>query len=301
MAEKINLLYKQPIIFGEVLFDVFADGTSVLGGAPFNVAWHLTGFGCDPIFISRIGEDEAGEQVIEAMRTWDMDTHAIQYDDTHPTGMVPVVVKDGQPTFDIIPDQAYDHISYANIPSLQSKFLYHGSLITRSFSKNALQMLIKKQYPFIFSDINLRSPWWNVKDANKMIRNARWVKLNEDELSLLQEKRLTNREETISAAMELYQRYSLELLLVTLGSEGSFYICDGQSFFIHPVPVDNIIDTVGAGDAFSAVTILGLCCGWPWKQTLQRATNFASEICQRQGATIKDKKLYRSYIQSWSR
>ena len=33
------------IIFGEVLFDTFPDGTAVLGGAPFNVAWHLQGFG----------------------------------------------------------------------------------------------------------------------------------------------------------------------------------------------------------------------------------------------------------------
>ena len=53
----------QPVVFGEVLFDIFPDGSRVLGGAPFNVAWHLQAFGCAPLFVSRIGEDENGEQV----------------------------------------------------------------------------------------------------------------------------------------------------------------------------------------------------------------------------------------------
>ena len=37
-------------VFGEVLFDVFPDGKQVLGGAPFNVAWHLQAFGIAPYF-----------------------------------------------------------------------------------------------------------------------------------------------------------------------------------------------------------------------------------------------------------
>ena len=44
-------------VFGEVLFDHFPDGRRVLGGAPFNVAWHLQAFGEAPRFISRVGAD----------------------------------------------------------------------------------------------------------------------------------------------------------------------------------------------------------------------------------------------------
>ena len=55
-------------IFGEVLYDVFPDGTQVLGGAPFNVAWHAQAFGLSPQFISRVGSDEAGDRVIAAMQ-----------------------------------------------------------------------------------------------------------------------------------------------------------------------------------------------------------------------------------------
>ncbi|MBA1332725.1 carbohydrate kinase, partial [Candidatus Endoriftia persephone str. Guaymas] len=49
-----------PIIFGEVLFDCFEDGSRVLGGAPFNVAWHLQALGAAPLFISRVGDDSLG-------------------------------------------------------------------------------------------------------------------------------------------------------------------------------------------------------------------------------------------------
>ncbi|MCK9397903.1 MAG: PfkB family carbohydrate kinase, partial [Methylobacter sp.] len=60
-------------IFGEVLFDHFPDDSCVLGGAPFNVAWHLQAFGREPFFISRVGQDRLGDSIRSAMRSWDMD------------------------------------------------------------------------------------------------------------------------------------------------------------------------------------------------------------------------------------
>ncbi len=48
-------------VFGEVLFDCFPNGKQVLGGAPFNVAWHLQALGDDPTFISQIGDDTLGK------------------------------------------------------------------------------------------------------------------------------------------------------------------------------------------------------------------------------------------------
>jgi sugar/nucleoside kinase (ribokinase family) len=58
----------RPCIFGEVLFDHFPDGKRVLGGAPFNVAWHLQAFGEAPRFISRVGDDAEGDEIRTAMR-----------------------------------------------------------------------------------------------------------------------------------------------------------------------------------------------------------------------------------------
>ena len=55
------------VIFGEVLFDDFPDG-AVLGGAPFNVAWHLQAFGLHPVVISRTGNDAQRDQMRPAQR-----------------------------------------------------------------------------------------------------------------------------------------------------------------------------------------------------------------------------------------
>src|SRR5690606_31337572 len=100
----------RPVIFGEVLFDVFPDGTAVLGGAAFNVAWNLRGLGLDPLFVSRVGDDERGRGVLGAMERFGMDTSAVEVDPIRPTGVVTVAFRDGEPSYEIIADQAYDRI-----------------------------------------------------------------------------------------------------------------------------------------------------------------------------------------------
>ena len=111
----------RPLIVGEVLFDVMPGGTRVLGGAPFNVAWHLEAFGLRPLLITRVGVDESGDEVLAAMASWGMDTSAVQRDDAHPTGRVQVELEGGEPTFQILPNQAYDHLdrdqALANAPN----------------------------------------------------------------------------------------------------------------------------------------------------------------------------------------
>ena len=57
----------RPLVFGEVLFDEMPDGARILGGAPFNVAWHLEAFGLRPLMITRIGVDQQGDEVLAAM------------------------------------------------------------------------------------------------------------------------------------------------------------------------------------------------------------------------------------------
>ncbi len=85
-------------VFGEVLFDCFPGGEQVLGGAPFNVAWHLQAFGQRPRFVSRVGEDEAGRRIRRAMSDWGMDTDDLQRDPRHATGQVQITFSGGEPT-----------------------------------------------------------------------------------------------------------------------------------------------------------------------------------------------------------
>ena len=82
------MIRKRTCIFGEVLFDHFPNGTRVLGGAPFNVAWHLQAFGKGPLLCSRIGNDPDGASITAAMREWDMDTCELQLDPALATGRV---------------------------------------------------------------------------------------------------------------------------------------------------------------------------------------------------------------------
>ena len=93
---------KRIIIFGEVLFDCFPDGQKILGGAPFNVAWHLQAFKASPLFISRVGNDVEGDQIFRSMRQWGMITDGLQRDPEHPTGQVTVNFVDGEPEYDIV-------------------------------------------------------------------------------------------------------------------------------------------------------------------------------------------------------
>jgi len=107
-----------PVIFGEVLFDCFPDGNSVLGGAPFNVAWHLQAFGLSPVVITSIGDDELGTKVKSAMMDWNMNTAGLQLDPLHPTGSVDIEFKDGEPRYTIVEHRAYDYIDAGLLPKL---------------------------------------------------------------------------------------------------------------------------------------------------------------------------------------
>lgn len=284
----------RPLIFGEVLFDVFPDGARVLGGAPFNVAWHLTGFGLRPLFISRIGRDAPGEQVLSDMRDWGMDTRGVQIDAGHPTGTVRVSLQHGQPEFAILPDQAYDFIDAAACAALAAEsctLLYHGTLAARSpVSRRALQSLRAGGLP-IFVDINLRPPWWDRDGVGAALRGARWAKLNDSELAVLLDHD--------AAAEELRARYGLEWVVVTRGERGACLAGAQGLIEARLADVDGIVDTVGAGDAFSAVLIVGLHRGWPWSETLPRAVEFAAAVCRIRGAVSRDRDLYRMYLQRW--
>ena len=94
------------LVIGEILFDEFPDYRR-LGGAPFNFAYHLKNFGFDVRFISRIGMDDAGREILHKLELARFDLDDIQVDDVRPTGSVNVQLdKSGAPQFDIIAEVA---------------------------------------------------------------------------------------------------------------------------------------------------------------------------------------------------
>lgn len=61
-----------------------------------------------------------------------------------------------------------------------------------------------------------------------------------------------------------------------------------------------MVDTVGAGDGFAAVCILGAVSGWPVARLLTRADAFASAICGIRGAVPDSAEFYRPFLEEWS-
>jgi fructokinase len=284
----------RPLIVGEVLFDVMPDGNRVLGGAPFNVAWHLEAFGLRPLVVTRVGTDDSGDEVLTAMEAWGMDTSGVQRDGVHSTGRVQVDLKGGEPTFDILANQAYDHLdSREATQSISGKtfsLLYHGSLISRGAdSSSALKDLEGESGAPIFVDVNLRDPWWNRADVVASVRRARWVKFNEAELGLL------GGASDLFAAEAFRKDLQLDTVIVTRGDRGALVVDGGGTFESVPPDEVKVVDTVGAGDAFSAMFILGLTHGWATDLILERALEFAAAVCALPGATSMDRRLYSAF------
>jgi len=288
----------RPIIFGEVLFDCFPDGSVVLGGAPFNVAWHLQAFGMAPVFVSRVGDDALGHRIRDTMHAWDMDTSGLQLDSAHPTGKVEIRFVEGEPEYDIIDRQAYDFIDAGAVPPLQQgAVLYHGSLALRNAaSRRALEEIRRAYAPCVLVDVNLRDPWWQRDGILQLLEGGSWVKLNEHELALLAQ----GGRDPADAMTQLLHDYGLQLLIVTRGSAGAVAVTAvGEGCQVAPRDVAQVTDTVGAGDAFTSVVLLGQARNWPLPLLLERAQQFASAIVGVRGATVNDAAFYRPFILEW--
>ncbi len=293
------------LVFGEVLYDVFPDA-EVLGGAPFNVARHLAGFGTSALLISRVGRDQRLAPVLEACNQFGMDVRGLQLDPRHPTGQVMVNFEGDEPAFDILPDQAYDHIhaGLARLTALSAhpRAVYFGSLAARgSTTRRALQGVLRLSPGLKFLDVNLRPPWYERSTVEWLLRQAQVVKLNLHELEVLRDwLKLSGSPEAVS--YRLLKRYDLRMLLLTRGAQGAqAATLDGQVFDLPGTPAAGpLADSVGAGDAFAAVAIHGLLEGWRLPTILARADRFARRMLQVRGAVPGDQGIYRDALAEWA-
>jgi len=284
----------RPVIFGECLFDHYPDGSKILAGAPLAVAWHLQGFGLRPLLISRIGQDEEGELALAAMHQWGLDTRAIQIDPQHSTGSVVVTSSNGENQFEIKPDQAWDyissHLSLEWIRILPCSLLYAGTLAQRShISHKTLQRLMLETNLPVFVDINLRPPWNDTPIIKQCLDVAHWLKLNDEEL-----KKLTD------SAKQMKSQHDIDTIYITRGEQGSAVLNEQGTIEENNDLSIKVVDTVGAGDAFTSVCILGIHKGWTSRQVLTRANEFAARICQTQGATALVKQDYDDLLEKWN-
>jgi fructokinase len=294
------------VLFGEVLADVFPD-RSVLGGAPFNVARHLKAFGRNPVLLSRVGNDDPGRNVLGTMAQNGMEIGGIQFDRHHPTGQVKVHLEEGgSHRFEILPEQAYDFIHPAvarmvRLP-LDPALVYYGTLAQRhEVSRRALLTLLRSTDAAKFLDVNLRAPWYGEKTLRSSLQYANIVKLNAEELEVLAEIFALPRSEPQDRVMELMRRFDIEQVVVTRGAAGAWQI-NRAGETVEAVAGDRdttVVDTVGAGDGFAAVYILGTLRRWPMAKILARANNFAAAICGIRGAVPARADFYQPFTEEW--
>lgn len=294
------------VLFGEVLADVFPDRT-VLGGAPFNVAYHLRHFGQNPVLVSRLGHDALREQVLETMGQAGMVTAGMQCDMNRPTGQVMVHMDETGHRFDILPQQAYDfiHPAVARMTALSTHpvMVYYGTMAQRhEISRRALKSLLRSTDALRFLDVNLRAPWYDGGTLRQSLQNANIVKLNDAELFELAGMFGLPAGDPQDQARELLARFDLDQVIVTCGAAGAWQVDrDGATVQAEPAsPAGEMVDTVGAGDGFAAVTLLGRLLNWPAALAMERANAFAAAICGIRGAIPGDAGFYRPYTEGWN-
>ena len=305
------------VIFGEALVDEFPT-EQVIGGAPFNVARHLAAFMAPTLMITRIGDDRNGQAVRAEFERFVMPDTGLQIDPIEETGRV-VVERNtqGKPEghrFNILPRQAYDFIdpqaAAASLAGVSASALYFGTLAQRGErSRLALEAVLKSAPARRFLDLNLRAGQVEETVVTRSLQAANIVKLNEEELQTLfqwyfqigRDAPPLATSEVHAACRALIDRFSLDALIVTLGHRGSVYFgADGSLVASRDNPAPPfVIDTVGAGDAFSAIFLLGSLRGWPLEQTLARANEFAGAICAVAGAVPRDINFYDKWVARW--
>ena len=302
------------VVFGEALVDDFGD-LQVVGGAPFNVARNLAGFGMAPLMVTRIGDDVIGAQLRSEFQRFGMSEAGLQEGAGEATGRVQVErTGDGSHRFHILPDQAYDKVQPGPMLAALSVWsapatVYFGTLAQRTAQgRAALQALLQACKAPRYLDLNLRDGQATEATVFDSLCQADTLKVNEEELVQLFDWYAHISPGTADmdsldvrlACAELITKFSLESIIVTLGPRGAVhYSAGGDVTASGPSEVPRMVDTVGAGDAFSAVYLYGSAQGWPLALTMARANAFAGAICGIAGAVPQDTAFYQPWLARW--
>lgn len=266
------------VAFGEILWDVI-DGVPHLGGAPFNFAAHCSRCGLKAAIISSVGDDELGRKACEMACQYGVDVSGIAVHPSLPTGTVQVTVRNGFPSYDIRTGVAWDEIDLPAGLLDQSKprAIYFGTLVQRSrVSATALMQILEAwKDSEMFFDVNLRQSYWSKDIVDVGLSRATVLKLNDDEQERLGVKP--------SSAFSECPR--LKVIVVTRGADGcEVYLKDGSAF-VSPAEADGpVVDTVGAGDAFSAAFLASYLQGATMKESARAGNILGGYVAARAGA-----------------
>jgi fructokinase len=259
------------IALGEVLWDVLPT-EKLLGGAPANFCHRLRQLGVNARMVSRIGKDALGEELARGLTALNFDQSLIQLDDQHPTGTVDVsLATDGNPTFTINTDVAYDYMEAT--PELlhaaeAASLICFGTLVQRSSRSRDTIYRVLEAAPNAtkFLDINLRKNCYSAETVSESLRRADIVKLNTSEVTTISELLSLGVNTPRELALKLMQDFGVNTVLVTLGEKG-VYALDalGRECTVPGISIQ-VVDTIGSGDSFAAGFVSTYLAGAPLEE-----------------------------------
>jgi fructokinase len=280
---------------GEVLWDLLLTGPQ-LGGAPANFAYHAHALGAQAQVVTRVGKDDYGREVIRRFHEMGLPETGVQIDESVPTGTAKVALSgDGLAHFTIQENVAWDHIAITPetlVTASKAHAICFGSLAQRcKASRNTIQYLVAATPPDTLRvfDINMRQQFYSRDVVEKSFRLANVLKLNDDELPRLADMfSLTG--STKDQIGQLADTFGLRLVALTRGPNGSLlYQKDNDNndarwsdCTSRPIKV---VDTVGAGDSFTAAMVLGLLRKMDLDEINSIANEVARYVCSQPGAT----------------
>jgi fructokinase len=289
------------LVVGEILYDLFPNYRR-LGGAPFNFAFHLKNLGFPVRFISRVGNDADGKDILGKLEQFGFNLDDIQIDLDHPTGSVRVQLdENGAPNFQIVPDVAYDYIEFvreAHVPLIyKSKLIYFGSLVQRGeLGFSNIQAILSQRSPSARSlyDINLRPACYNKAVVMTSLSQTNILKINNEERDEIR-RILQYKKGPDTFIQYLMDSYPLDIVSLTKGGHGSEIYTPNDFYSIETTKIENVVDSVGAGDAYTAMLAAGILGQWQPETILHRASLFASQICTIEGAIPGSSSFYEPF------
>ena len=274
---------------GEALWDILPEGKK-LGGAPANFAYHVAQFGIPSQAISAVGNDQLGQSIVEQLDQRHM-RHLIETV-PYPTGTVHVTLDHhGVPCYCIKEGTAWDNIPFTSRIEAAAKectAVCFGSLAQRSsVSRQSIYRFLESMpndddHLRIF-DINLRQNYYSKEVIDESFSRCNILKINDEELSTVSHLFGLSDKNQQEQSMDLLHRYSLQMVILTCGAEGSYVFTPNQTSYFD-TPKVQVADTVGAGDSFTAAFAASLLRGRSLRQSHELAVKVSAYVCTQNGA-----------------